>query len=207
DWARGEAELRRATELNPRQSLPRFQLADYMSIRGRHEEAIAEFRRAFELDPVSPVRRPMFGFILHRARRYDESIEQCRKALDIDPTYGNGLWFLALSLEQRGELAEAVTTLRRAVRFAGGPHYQALLARAYALVGERTKALRILGTLMEMSRRTYVSPFDLAVVHAGLDEQTLAFEWLEKAYEQRAWRITEVTLPVFAGLPSDPPLH
>ena len=142
--------------------------------------------------------------ILHRARRYDESIVQCRKALDIDPTYANALWFLALSLEQRGELADAITTLRKAVRLSGGPHYQALLARAYALAGERAKALRILGKLKEISRRTYVSPFDLAVVHAGLGEQTPTFQWLEEAYEQRAWRIIEVTLPMFDGLRSDP---
>src|SRR5262249_16098936 len=203
DWARGEAEIRHAVALNPRHPLPRHHLADYMSIRGRHEEAIAEFTRVLELDPISPVRRAMLGFMLHRARRYDEAIAQCRKALDIDSSYGNGLWFLALSLEQRGELTGAITALSKAVRLSGVPHYQALLARAHALAGERVKALRILGKLTEMSRRTYVSPFDLAVVHAGLGEQTLTFEWLEKAYEQRAWRISEVTLPMFDGLRSD----
>jgi len=204
DWARGEAEIRRAVELNPGKPLPRCHLADYMSIRGRHEEAIDEYRRVLELDPISRMHRGHFGLILHRARRYDESIVQCRKALDIDPTYANALWFLALSLEQRGELADAITTLRKAVRLSGGPHYQALLARAYALAGERAKALRILGKLKEISRRTYVSPFDLAVVHAGLGEQTPTFQWLEEAYEQRAWRIIEVTLPMFDGLRSDP---
>jgi len=204
DWASGEAEWRRAVELNPGQSLPHFHFADYMSIQGRHEEAIAEWRRGLELDPISPVRRAMYGMILHRARRYDESIAQCRKALELDSTYPNAMWFMALSLEQRGELAEAITALRKAVRLSGAAHYQALLARAYALAGEREKALRILGKLREMSRRTYISPFDLAVAHLGLGEPTPTFEWLEKAYGQRAWRISEVTLPMFDGLRSDP---
>jgi TolB-like protein/Tfp pilus assembly protein PilF len=207
DWAGGEAKCRHAVELNPGQSLPHFHLADYMSIQGRHEEAIAEYRRGLELDPLSPQRRGHFGLILHRARQYDESIAQCRKALDIDSTYVNALWFLALSLEQRGELAEAIAALRKAVRLSGGPHFQALLARAHALAGERAKALRILGKLKEMSRRTYISPFDLAVVHAGLGEQTLTFEWLEQAYKERVWRIIEVTLPMFDGLRSDPRWH
>jgi TolB-like protein/Tfp pilus assembly protein PilF len=204
DWARAEAEIRRAVELNPGNSLPHDHFADYMSVRGRHEEAIAEERLALELDPISRRHRAHFGLILYRARQYEESIAQCRKALDIDPTYANALWFLSLSLEQRGELPEAIAKLKKAVSLSGGPHYQALLGRAYAIAGDRARALGVLGKLKEMSRRTYVSPFDIAVVYAGLDERTSVFEWLERAYAERAWRIIELTLPMFDGLRSDP---
>jgi len=207
DWESAEAESQRAVELNPGSSSAHDHYADYMSIRGRHEEAIAECNRGLELDPMSHVHRAHFGLILHRARRYDESTAQCRKALDIDPTYCNALWFLALSLEQRGELTEALAMLRKAVALSGSPHYRALLGRAHALTGDRAKALRILDKLKAMSRRTYLSPFDIAVVYAGLDERALAFEWLETAYEQRAWRIIELTLPMFDSLRSDPRWH
>jgi hypothetical protein len=49
-----------------------------------------------------------------------------------------------------------------------------------------------------------VSPFDLAVVHAGLGDMTALFQRLEEAYEQRVFRIIELTLPMFDGLRSDP---
>jgi tetratricopeptide (TPR) repeat protein len=43
DWAGAEAECIRATQLNPNDSVAHVHLADYMSIRARHDEAIAEY--------------------------------------------------------------------------------------------------------------------------------------------------------------------
>ena len=99
-------ECLRAVQLNPGDSAPHVHLADYMSIQARHDEAIVEMRRALELDPMSRLNRAFFGMILYRARRYDESIAQCEGALEIDPHFPNALWFLSLSLEQIGRLAD-----------------------------------------------------------------------------------------------------
>jgi len=113
DWAGAEAECRRAVESRPGDSATHFHLADYMSIRGKHNEAIEEFSRALELDPISRVHIGLFGLIFYRARRYDESIAQCQKTLEIDSNYANALWFLALSLEQKGEFPEALRNSKR----------------------------------------------------------------------------------------------
>jgi TolB-like protein/Flp pilus assembly protein TadD len=204
DWASAEAECRRGAELNPGDYVIHARLADYMSIRGRHDEAIEEAQRVLQVNPISRVYLGWYGLILHRARRYDESIAQCRKALEIDPTYANALWFLALSMEQKGELREAIGALKRAAALSAGPHHQAQLGRVYGIAGEKTKALNILRGLSSLSRRRYVSPFDLAVVHAGLGDLTALFERLEEAYEQRVFRIIELTLPMFDGLRCDP---
>ena len=95
--------------------------------------------------------------------------------LELDPHYTNALWFLALSLEQKGDLPEAIATLEKAVSLSQGPHFQALLGRAYALAGERTKALHILDELKALSQRGYISPFDMAVVYEGLGDRASAF--------------------------------
>jgi tetratricopeptide (TPR) repeat protein len=203
DWAAAEAECRRAMQLSPGDSVTRQHMADYMSIRARHDEAIAEFNRVLELDPISRVQLGHFGLVLHRARRYDESIAQCEKALDVDPDYANALWFMALSLEQKGQLPESISKLERAVSLSPGLHYRALLGRAYALAGERAKALNILEELKAFSRQRYVSPFDLAVVYLGLGELNPAFQCLEDAYRQRVFRLVELTLPMFDAVRSD----
>jgi tetratricopeptide (TPR) repeat protein len=149
------------------------------------------------------VRRGHLGLILYRARRYDESIAQCQKALEIDPNYANALWFLALSLEQKGQLTESIAKLEKAVSLSAASHFRALLGRAYALAGERTKAQNILEELKTLFWRQYVSPFDIAVVYTGLGDRTSAFQWLEEAYQQRVFRIVELTLPMFDSLRSD----
>jgi tetratricopeptide (TPR) repeat protein len=203
DWATAEAECMRAVQLNPNDSVTHFHLADYMSIQARHHEAIAEFKVALELDPLSRVYVGFFGMILYRARLYDESIAQCRKALELDPNYANALWFLALSLEQKGHLIESIAKLEQAVSLSRGSHFRALLARAHALAGELSKAQIILEELKTLSRREYVSPFDFAVIYAGLGDLDTSFQWFEEAYQQRVFRIIELTLPMFDDLRPD----
>jgi tetratricopeptide (TPR) repeat protein len=123
--------------------------------------------------------------------------------LEIDPNYPNALWFIALSLEQKGQLAESITNLEKAVSIAPGPHFRALLGRAYALAGERTKAQNILEELKILSQQEYVSPFDIGVVYAGLGDVNSTFHWLEKTYQERVFRIVELMLPMFDSLRSD----
>ena len=110
------------------------------------------------MDPISRVYIGLIGLIFYRSRRYDESIAQCQKALEIDPhyDYANGSWFLALSLEQKGDLPGAIAKLEEAVSLSQGPHYRALLGCAYALAGEKRKALEILDELKGLSQQRYV---------------------------------------------------
>jgi hypothetical protein len=93
--------------------------------------------------------------------------------------------------------------LEKAVGLSAGPVFRALLGRAYALAGERTKAESILEELKTLSKQQYVSPFDIAVVYAGLGDLTSTFQQLEEAYQQRVFRIIELTLPMFDSLRSD----
>jgi tetratricopeptide (TPR) repeat protein len=204
DWHAAEAESRRAVELSPGVSVTHAHLADYMSIRGRHDEAISEIRQALNLDPVSVEYNRWFALILYRARRYDESLAQCKISQEFDPNDANTLWFFALVLEQKGELREAIAKLERAVSLSRAPHYKALLGRACALADDRAKAIQILDDLKAMSQRRYISPFDLAVVSVGLGDVDAAFQYFEEAYRQRVFRLVELTMPMFDSLRPDP---
>jgi tetratricopeptide (TPR) repeat protein len=175
-----------------------------MSIQGRHDEAIAEFKQALESDPISRVYIGYFGLLYYRARRYDESIAQCEKALDIDPYYCNAMWFMALSLEQKGQFSSSIAQLEKAVSIAHAPAFNALLSRAYSLSGQRAKALEIRDRLHAQAHEFYVSPFDMAVVNLGLGDLNLGFQCLEEAYQQRVFRVIELTMPMFDSLRSEP---
>ena len=203
DWASAERECKRAIELSPGEPYGYAHMADYLSIRGRHREAIDIFHRALELDPISRLYIGFFGLLLHRARQYDESIAQCQKALEIDPSYVNAMWFMALSLEQKGDLDGAVEWLETAVKLAWAPHFLAMLGREYGLSGERQKAKDVLEELTALTHQKYVSPFDLAIMHSGLGEPDAVFECLEDAFRQRVFRLVELTLPMFDNLRSD----
>ena len=70
--------------------------------------------------------------------------------------------------------------------------------------GDTDLARNILGELKTLSQQRYVSPFDIAIVYAGLGDWTSAFQWLEEAYQQRVFRIIELLMPMFDSVRSDP---
>ena len=94
DWAGAEREFRRGLELNPNDALGRNWHGGYLSLLGRHDEAIAEHERARELDPLSVIVNANLARALYRARRYDEAIAQARKTLELDPSFGVALFWL-----------------------------------------------------------------------------------------------------------------
>jgi tetratricopeptide (TPR) repeat protein len=66
-----------------------------------------------------------------------------------------------------------------------GLSYKSDLGHAYAVAGKRQEAIKILDELKELSSQRYIRPYGFAVLYAGLGENEQAFEWLNKALEDR----------------------
>ena len=45
--------------------------------------------------------------------------------------------------------------------------------------------------LQELSAHSYVAPYNVAVIYAGLGEKDEAFDWLNRAYEDRSYTLVE----------------
>ena len=59
--------------------------------------------------------------------------------------------------------------------------------------------------LLEQSARRHVSSYNFALIYTGLGDQNEAFRWLNRAYDERAVRLMNLTVhPRFASLRSDP---
>jgi hypothetical protein len=61
----------------------------------------------------------------------------------------------------------------------------ATLGHGYAVAGQQAAAREVLDKLLVRSKTGYVSPYEIAVIYAGMGDKDRAFEWLEKAYEER----------------------
>jgi hypothetical protein len=78
------------------------------------------------------------------------------------------------------------------------------LGHAHALTGKKNDAERVIARLQELSKQQYVSPFQAAVVYAGLDNRRLALDGLEKSREERFnWLPFVQVDPVFKNLRSE----
>jgi hypothetical protein len=78
-------------------------------------------------------------------------------------------------------------------------------AQTLALAGETKKAQDELNALIEISKQKYLSAYHIAAIYTGLKDKDHAFEWLERAYQERAdWMAFLKVDPRFDSLHSDP---
>jgi tetratricopeptide (TPR) repeat protein len=110
---------------------------------------------------------------------------------------------LGLCHAHLGDYDKAIAELKLAIEQAGGRGalIQAALGYAYAVAGRRDEALQVLAQLQTFPMNRDVSPFYLAMVHAGLDDREQALKWLESACEERYnWMVWLGVEPMFENL-------
>jgi len=204
EWKQSEAELLRALELNPSDAEAHRVYALYLQAVGKVEEAVAEVERARELDPLSLLMETALGRALYFARRYEAAITQCRRALELDPDYIPAHFNLGRALVETGRGGEAIGEFKKASR-RGDVLYLAGLGYAYGRAGQQERARGVLKRMETLAGRSYVSAYEMAKVHMGLEQLERAVEWLERAYAERAVGVVAVKVdPVFDALHPDP---
>ena len=180
-WQEAENEFKRAIELNSNLLRAHSGYAIYLSLMKRHDEAVAEIQIARELDPLSPTVNANVSWTLYLARRYDEAIEAIKKELEIEQDNPDAHYILGYIYMAKNMNAEAIAEFQETVKLGldiPGPQiYQGVV---YARTGENDRAREILKQLQ--NSKEYVSPAELAILYAALDEREQAFAALEKAY-------------------------
>ena len=204
DWAGAEAEYKLAIELQPNFATAHHRYAWFLSDLGRHDQALQEIRRAQELDPTSLVVQTNLGRVLYRARRYDESIAELRKALALHPDRMFTHIFLGMAYEGKGSCTEALNEFRIIQTFTEGRDGSGA-AHAEATCGMPADARRAMKILAGSSTDPVQDWFYVAGVFAVLGDKDRAFEWLERAIQNRDFFLTEMKgHPFMDPLRSDP---
>lgn len=192
NWAMAEREYKRAVQLNPNDARTHNWYAGYLMYVGRQEEGIAEARRARELDPLSlPVNNALAGRFL-AAGRYDLALEQVQKTLLLDPHFAPAHQTLGWAYLHTGKWEEAIQEFQKALQLSGTEDTDLMLdlGFAYATVGERGEAGKILDKLKSLRERGIVPSGSIGILYGALGDSNEAFVWLEKAYQERDPQLT-----------------
>ncbi len=205
DWAAAEREFRRALELRPSFADAHFSYSRFLAAAGRMDEAMAEIRRAQDLDPRSLSLKANHALLSYFAGHYDEALKELGDIRQLDPALPLAHWGIGLVYEQKGMEKEAIAALLKATSLSGSLNMKSSLGHAYAQFGKRKEAQEILKLLKDRSKQSYVPSYHFVLVHAGLGEKDLAFEWLERAYQERSTVLAYLRLdPRLAPLRGDP---
>jgi len=206
NWAAAGNGFQRSIELNPSYATAYQRYSLYLMAMGRTAESLTQMNRARDLDPLSISMNFSLGWRLYMARQYDQAISQLRNTLEMDPNFALPRMVLGQAYEQKGLYQQAIVELQKAAAIShDSPPMLGALGHAFGVAGNKAEADKLLGQLLEQSKKQYVSPFYVSIVYAGLHENEKAMDWLEKAYEDRSNAIIFLKVdPDFDGLRSNP---
>jgi len=206
DWPGAEEKFQRSIALDPSYAQAHIFYSFFLEAMGRQDEAIREAEAAKGNDPLSLAANVNLGWQYVRANRLEQARQVFEDTAELDPTFWGVHWGLGQYYRRKGNLDEAIEEFRKAID-AGGGHAMPIsaLGYTYAIAGQPAEAYEMLEKLNALAVESYVSPFNMAIILAGLSEKEEAFAWLEKAYEDRSRSMAWLNVTdELDGLRSDP---
>lgn len=203
DWEAAERSFQTAIDLSPNYADAHFSYSRFLAAQKRFVEAEAEIRRAHELDPLSLLLKTNIALLHYFAGQYDQALMELEATLEIDPEFTVALWGTGLVYEQKGRYGEAIRVMEQVA--GESPNRKSSLGHLYAVAGRREEAQSVLEELSGRAEEAYVPSYFFALICAGLGEKDQAFEWLEKAYQERSSVLAYLQVdPRIANLRDDP---
>ena len=201
DFPRAEREYARARELNPK--LVHGWYGSYLLVMNRVAEGEAESQKFEDFLPF--VGGTGMAQHFYYTGQYDRALDAINRKLETRPDAPGLHEWLGLIYEQKGRTGEAIDEFQKAVSLSEGIDGLGSLGHAYAISGKLGDAESTLRKLDELTRHKYVTPFQKALIYAGLGKKEEALNFLEKAYSERS--LSPLSLrwdPRLNGLRGDP---
>ena len=186
NWPVAEREFKRAIELNPKNSEAHGYYSWFLAPMGRGVDALAEAKRGQQAAPLSSLGNFFVASVLVFTQQWDPAIAQLHSNIELNPGFWFDYCYLGRSYEAKG--SNAVAEFQSALALdKENTEIWSGLGHAYASSGNRVEAHKVLDHLKELSAHSYVAPYSVAIVYAGLGEKDEVFSWLDRAYRDRSY--------------------
>jgi TolB-like protein/DNA-binding winged helix-turn-helix (wHTH) protein/Flp pilus assembly protein TadD len=184
DWNAADRAFNQSLALAPSYSCALEDRALFLAFMGRSTDALAEVEKSKQVDPLATKIELAAYFEL---RDWNRLVETGLRETSANPTQWTEHALLGAGLEATGKLPEAIAEYQKAVDLSNG-NFDALasLGHAYAVVGNRIAAEKILRRLEQESKTGHASPYLAATIYAGLGDKDKAFELIGESYREKS---------------------
>ncbi|MGA8034727.1 MAG: protein kinase [Candidatus Acidiferrales bacterium] len=211
DFTGGEADFKKAFELDPDDATAHQWYAEMLSYMGGHSaQAVEEATRAHELDPLSPIIRFALSEVYFRNRDYEKALE-VTKQLEADnpdfPVAVYGSSWAYWGMKKYPEAIQALQTYGKMINNENFIEYSDALDAGLRSGGWSEALRRGAAELIAQytAKKNADAPYWIAKMYADLGDKENAFKWLDVAYHDRSiWLMALRTDAEFDVLQSDP---
>lgn len=204
DFAGAESEYRQAIELAPNNPEIHSSYATFLTAMGRHDEALNESKIARRLDSESSNSAAVIGWTLYVAGRFDEAEAHLSEIIKLNPSYARAYINLGEIYLETGRFDQALEALQKAGQLSPDAQTETIAASVYAASGRTAEASELAASLEAKAQKKEIPAFLMAEVYAGLRDSDKAFDWLERAVDERSnWLVFAKVSPRLKPLRND----
>ena len=188
DFAGGEAEFKKAFELDPNDATAHQWYAMFLGeIGGREQEALAEANRAHQLDPLSPMMSYRVGAIHIWSRQYDEAIVVCKKVASENPTFAPAHLCLATAYWGKRMYPQVIEEWKAAGQLSGDRNesqFASAAEQGFHSTGWKGALAKGIEVRQAQRKTGYYSAYMIASLSADLGDKDQTFRWLNTSYQE-----------------------
>jgi TolB-like protein len=200
DWAAADREIKLALARSPNDSFILFMAAVQSLTLGRWDDALKQLNTTLVQDPLNPTVHLILSWIQTRRGHLLEAEAATRRTLEISPTFSRAHFYLGRVLLARGQSQAALTEMQKE-----GDDATRLSGSAMAYFALRRKADSDAALAQMLKEQAKHNPFYIAQIYAFRGQSDEAFEWLDRAYEQKDVGLSHIKGEApFKSLEGDP---
>ena len=200
DFDAADVAIQRALELGPNDIFVLGSAARLDSALGRFNEAITLRRKALDLAPLSLYTREMLGWNLLEGGQTVEAEASLRELLELDEQYPIAHCLLGQVLLLQGKPEESLIEMTLESK---EEWKQFGIVLALESLGRHDEAVVATNNFIEHYGQVWF--YQTAVIYAYLNEADAAFEWLDRALEERdSGMVLLLGDPFLANIHDDP---
>lgn len=137
------------------------------------------------IDPLSVLTYQTLGRTFWRMKQYENALIYVNDALELETDNYETLALLGAVLAELGRYDEAMSIFQKSLDIHYNIEVFSLLGYVNALEGSKDKAYDIIEQIKSQSQHSREYPVVLSRIHLALGEKEIAYEFLERAFEQR----------------------
>ncbi len=180
DWKGAAETLRKALALAPQDSALLMEAGNLANARGEKTQALEFDRRAVALDPVNAQARAFLAGNLSVSGKLEEARTEYERVIELNPSAPNSHGGVGLSYLLEGKFEEAATAAQRDAADWARLLIVSCARWAQKRIPESDAALAEL-----IANTSETGAYQIAEAYGYRNDKDHAFEWLERARQQR----------------------